>query len=169
MDQTLLSLIPILWTFETNKKYFLMEPLKHNMCQTVLSFDQNLLETLENATQIEKQSLLRTIWVKFCYLRFSFLNASEIENSMSFWWSVIKTLCGQYGSNCIVRTVRIVSWLEIARNIAKFNIDRTICYVDKNWSKFTKWTMWISPYYPGERAIQIFAIFARRHWLKVTS
>ena len=24
-------------------------------------------------------------------------------------------------------------------------------------------------YYPGKRAIQIFAIFARRHWLKVTS
>ena len=24
-------------------------------------------------------------------------------------------------------------------------------------------------YYPGERALQIFAIFARSHWLKITS
>ena len=40
------------------QKYFLIEPLKHNMCQqTIQHFDQNLPETLENATQIEKQSL----------------------------------------------------------------------------------------------------------------
>ena len=89
--------------------------------------------------------ILRTIWVQFCYLQFSSLNAFEIENSMSLWWNVIKTLCGQYGSNLIAR---IVSWLEFARNIAKFNIDRTICNVDKDWSKFTKWTIWISPYCP---------------------
>ena len=46
--------------FETNKNIFLIEPLKHNsynIGQTVLSFDQNLLETLDNATQIEKQLL----------------------------------------------------------------------------------------------------------------
>ena len=57
MGQTVLSLIPTLWMFETNKKMFFVEPLKHNMGPTVLSFDQNLLETLENATQIQKQSL----------------------------------------------------------------------------------------------------------------
>ena len=52
---------------------------------------------------------------------------------------------GQYGSNCIVG---IVSWLEFAWNITKCNIDRTIYNVDKDWSKFTKWTIWISPYCP---------------------
>ena len=35
------------------KKIFLIEPLKHNMCQTVLYFDQNLSETLKNATKIK--------------------------------------------------------------------------------------------------------------------
>ena len=36
------------------------------MGQTVLPFDQNLLERLENATQIKKKIIvLRTIWVKF--------------------------------------------------------------------------------------------------------
>ena len=87
----------------------------------------------------------RAIWVKFCYLQFSFLNAFKIENSMSLWWNIIKTLSGQYGSNCIVC---IISWLEFARNIAKFNINQTICNVDKDWSKFTKRTIWISPYCP---------------------
>ena len=89
--------------------------------------------------------ILRIIWVKFCYHWFSFLNAFEIENTMSLWWNVIKTLCGQYESN---RIACIISWLEFARNIAKFNIDWTICNVDKDWSKFTKWTTWISPYCP---------------------
>ena len=89
--------------------------------------------------------ILRIIWVKFCYHWFSFLNAFEIENTMSLWWNVIKTLCGQYESNCIAC---IISWLEFARNIAKFNIDWTICNVDKDWSKFTKSTIWISPYCP---------------------
>ena len=32
------------------------------MGQTVLSFDQNLLERLENTTQIEKKNILKTIW-----------------------------------------------------------------------------------------------------------
>ena len=62
---------------------------------------------------------------------------------MSLWWNVIKTLWRQHGSSHIVC---IVSWLEFARNIAKFNADQTICNVDKNWSKFTKWTIWISLY-----------------------
>ena len=117
------------------------------MGQTVLYvLDQNLLQTLENATQIKKQSLyiLRAIWVKFCCLRFCFLNAFEIENSISLWWNIIKTSCGQYGSNRIVCIV--FSWLEFTRNITKFNIDWTICNADKDLSKFTKWTMWISPY-----------------------
>ena len=89
--------------------------------------------------------ILMTIWVKFCHLWFSFLNAFEIENSMSLWWNIIKTLCGKYGSNHIVC---IVSWLEFAGNIAKFNIDQTTYNVNKDWSKFTKWTTWISPYCP---------------------
>ena len=46
--------------------------------------------------------ILRTIWAKFCYLTFIFLNAFEIENSMSLWLNIIKTLCGQYESNHIV-------------------------------------------------------------------
>ena len=64
---------------------------------------------------------------------------------MSLWWKVIKPLCGQYGSNHIVG---IVSWLEFVWNIAKFNKDQIICNVDKDWSKFTKWTIWISLYWP---------------------
>ena len=83
--------------------------------------------------------------VKFCCLWFSLLNAFEIENSMCLWWNVIKILCGQYGSN---RIVRIVSWSEFARNIAKLNIDQILCSADKDWPKFTKWTIWISPYCP---------------------
>ena len=75
----------------------------------------------------------------------SFLNAFEIESSMNLRWNVIKTLCRQYESNRIVRNV---CWLEFARNIAKFNIDQTICNADKDRSKFTKWTIWISPYCP---------------------
>ena len=106
------------------------------MCQTVLSFDQNLSETLENATQIENNHYIKDNMSQVCCLQFSFLIAFEIENSIGLWWNIIKTLCGQYGSN---RIVRIVSWLEHARNIAKLNIDRTICNVDKDWSKFTKW------------------------------
>ena len=38
------------------------------------------------------------------------------------------------GSNHIVG---IVSWSEFARNFAKFNIVRTICALDKDWSNFT--------------------------------
>ena len=62
MGQTVLSLIPIFECLKQTKKYFLKEPLKRKICQTVLSFDQNLLETLENPKlkrlmQIEKQSL----------------------------------------------------------------------------------------------------------------
>ena len=57
MGQTVFSLIPILWMFETKKKIFLIDSLKNNMSQTVLSFDHNLLKILENAAQIEKQSL----------------------------------------------------------------------------------------------------------------
>ena len=89
--------------------------------------------------------ILGTIWVKFCCLRFSFWNAFKIENSMSLWWNVIKTLCRHYRSNCIFR---IVSWWELARNVAKFNLDRSIYNVDKDWWNFTKWTIWISPYCP---------------------
>ena len=89
--------------------------------------------------------ILTTIWAKFYCLRFSFLNEFEIENSMSLWLNFIKILCGQYRSNSIVR---IVSWLEFARKISKFNIDRTIYNVNKHWSKFTKWTIWICPYSP---------------------
>ena len=75
---SVLSLIRILWTFETNKKYFLIEPSKHNMGQTVLSFDQNLLETLENATQIGKQSLY---WGQ---------HESNFVVSNSFYWIHLK-------------------------------------------------------------------------------
>ena len=91
------------------------------MCQTVLSFDQNLSETLENATQIENNHYIKDNMSQVCCLQFSFLIAFEIENSIGLWWNIIKTLCGQYGSN---RIVRIVSWLEHARNIAKLNIDQ---------------------------------------------
>ena len=62
---------------------------------------------------------------------------------MGLWWNLINPLCGQYWSNHIVR---IVYRLEFARNIAKLNIDRTICNADKDWSKLIKWTIWISPY-----------------------
>ena len=61
---------------------------------------------------------------------------------MSLWWNLIKTLYGQYGSN------HIAVWSEFARNIANFNIDQTIYDFDKDWSKFTKWTIWINPYCP---------------------
>ena len=107
------------------------------------------LKFVGNIWKMQRRSetiiILRTIWVKFCCLRFSFLNAFETENSMSLWRNVIKTLWGQYGPNHIVR---IVSWLEFPRNIAKLNTDRTINNVDKGWSKFTKWATWISPYCP---------------------
>ena len=49
----------------------------------------------------KKIIILRTVWVKLCCLWFSFLNAFEIENSMSLWWNFLKTLYGQYGSNHI--------------------------------------------------------------------
>ena len=52
------------------------------MDQTVLSLDQNLLEGLENTTQMKKITL-RTIYIKMCCLLLNFLNAFEIENSMS--------------------------------------------------------------------------------------
>ena len=90
-----------------------------------------------------------------CYLWFNFLNAFEIENTMRFWWNFIKTLYGQYGSN---RIVRIVSWLEFARNVAKFNIDRIICDFDKDWSNFTKLTIWINPYCPWLNFLKIFQV-----------
>ena len=92
-----------------------------------------------------KKIILRTIWFKLCCLQFNFLNAFEIENSMSLWWNFIKILYGQYGSN---RIVHIVSWSEFARNIVKFNIDRSICDLDKDWPKFTKCTIWINTYCP---------------------
>ena len=76
---------------------------------------------------------LRTIWVKSCCLRFNFLNAFEIGNSMSLWWTLIKTLYGQYRSN---RIARIVSWSEFVSNIVKFNIYRSTCVFDKGWSFF---------------------------------
>ena len=66
------------------------------MDQTVLSLDQNLLEGLENRTQMKKITL-RTIYIKMCCLLLNFLNAFEIENSMSLWWNLIKILYGQYG------------------------------------------------------------------------
>ena len=91
--------------------------------------------------------ILRTIWFKVCCLQFNFLHAFEIENSMSLWWNVIKTLCGQYGSNSIVC---IVIWLEFAWNIAKLNIDRNIyiMLIKIDQSLLAKWTIWISPYCP---------------------
>ena len=113
------------------------------MDQTVLSLDQNLLEGLENTTQMKKITL-RTIYIKMCCLLLNFLNALEIENSMSLWWNLIKILYGQYGSNHVC----IVSWSEFARNIVKFNTDRSMCDFDKDWPKFTKWTTWINMYYP---------------------
>ena len=136
MGQTILSLIPILWMFETNKTIFFDRTLKtqHRSNRIVLwsKFVRNIRKcNRDQWTTI----ILRTIRVKFCYPQLSFLNVFETENSMSLWWNVIKTLCEQYGSNHLVC---IVSWLEFPRNIAKFNIDQTICNVDKDWSKFTK-------------------------------
>ena len=43
------------------------------MGQTVLSFDQNLLERLENTTQIEKKNILKTIWDKLMKLYKNFI------------------------------------------------------------------------------------------------
>ena len=80
-----------------------------------------------------------------CCLLLNVLNAFEIENSMSLWWNLIKILYGQYGSN---RNVCIVSWSEFVRNIVKFNTDRSMCNFDKDWPKFTKWTIWINMYCP---------------------
>ena len=40
------------------------------------------------------------------------------------------------------------AWSEFATYIAKVNIDQTICEFDKDWSKFTKWTIWINTYCP---------------------
>ena len=94
----------------------------------------------------KKKIILRTIWVKLHCLKFNCLNnAFEIENCMSLWWNFIKILYGQYGSDCIVC---IVSWSEFARNIIKLNIDQSISDFDKDWSKFTKWAIWINTYCP---------------------
>ena len=46
-------------------------------------------------------------------------------------------------------------------------IDVSEC-IDGNKTSISKECV-ICHYYPGERAIQIFPIFARRHWLKITS
>ena len=100
------------------------------MGQTVFSFDQNL----ENATQIESNYYIKDNIGQTVLLS----NEFDIENSMSLWWNFIKIVYGQYGSNSIVG---IVSWLEFARNIVKLNIDRSICHFDKEWPKFTKWTI----------------------------
>ena len=127
MGQTVMSLIPILWMLI--------------ICPLIKIYRKHW--KMQHRLKIIIK--LRTIWVKFYCLRFSFLNKFEIENSMSPWWTITKTLCGQYGSNCIVH---IVSWLEFARNISKFNIDWTVYNVDKGWSKFTKQTVWISLYCP---------------------
>ena len=67
--------------------------------------------------------IIRTIWVKSCYLRFSILNVFEIENSMSFDEALQKL----YVDNI----VHIGSWLEFARNIAKFNIDQLYVMLTK--------------------------------------
>ena len=82
---------------------------------------------------------IRITWVRLCCFWFSLLNALEIENSMSLWLNFVKTLYGGCGSN---RIVRVVSWSEFARNIAKLNIDRTLC-------DFTKWKIWINPCCPS--------------------
>ena len=132
--------------FETNKKIFFGRTLKIQYGSNCIVLWSKFVGNIGKCNADRKTTIiLRAIWVKFCCLWFSFWNAFETEDSMSLWWNVMKTLCGQYGSNHIVR---IVSWLEFARNIAKFNIDRTICNLDKEWSKFTKWTIWISPYCP---------------------
>ena len=97
------------------------------MCQTALFFEQHLSKTLENATKIENNHYIKD-------------NMSQILLSL-----IQVSYMGQYGSN---RIVRVVSWLEFARNITKCNIDWTIFNFDKDWSKFAKWTTWISPYCP---------------------
>ena len=54
------------------------------MGQTILPYDQNLLESLENATQIEKKNdHVKENTGQVVLPQFSFLNAFEIENSMS--------------------------------------------------------------------------------------
>ena len=83
---------------------------------------------------------------------------------MRFWWNFIKTLYGHYGSNHIVC---IVSWSEFARNIAKFNIDWTICDFDKDWSKLTKWTIRINPYCPWLNFSKIFQVAKKSFWWKL--
>ena len=146
----------IVFSSKRSKKTKWVEPycllvkifLKDNMGQTILSFDQNLqslLEWSENATQIEKNhykdNMDQIVLLLLQFLKF-------IWNKK---WNFIKTLYWRSGSN---RIVRIISWLEFARNIAKFNIDWTICDFDKHWSKFTKWTIWINPYCPLLKILQ---------------
>ena len=57
--------------------------------------------------------------------------------------------------------VHLLTWfkhllhIKIATNIAKVNIDQTICEFGKDWSKFTKWTLWINPYCPWLKIFQV--------------
>ena len=115
------------------------------MGQTVLSSDQNLLERLENATQIQNNHYIKDNMGQIVLRPIQFSNAFETENSMSLWWNLRKMLYGQNGSNYIAC---IVSSSEFARNILKFKIDRCICDFDKYWPKFTKWTVRINTYCP---------------------
>ena len=107
------------------------------MGQTVLSLDQNLLERLENARQIEKKSFYLGQYGSNCI-------ASNLVSWWNcLWWNFLKALYEQYGSNFIVC---FISLAEFARNIANFVINQTICDFDKDWSKFVTWTVWINRY-----------------------
>ena len=85
MGQTELSLIPILSMFKTNFFYNrILKTNKDSMGQTILSYDQNLLERVENAMQIKKKIIIfRTIWVKLCCL-----NCCQIAN-----FNIDQTIC----------------------------------------------------------------------------
>ena len=60
--------------------------------------------------------------------------------------------------------------LEITKPFISSGCFKKKSYYNGESSGKITWLKWaIYYYYPGERAIQIFSIFARRHWLKVTS
>ena len=45
----------------------------------------------------------------------------------------------------LINMAQIFASSEFATNIAKFNIDPSICDFGKDWLKFIKWAIWINP------------------------
>ena len=100
-----------------------------------MSIDQKLLERLKNLTPIEKNHYIQDNMGQVEFPTIQFLKCIWNRKYMSFWQNFVKILYGQNGSD---RIVHIASWSEFARNIVKFNMNRTICDFDKDWPKFTK-------------------------------